>query len=66
MLILIVICLVLSNILRVVHNVVHERRKAEMERYYQEADAFSYPDIHKRIIQHRRGERRDRSLRNTC
>ena len=47
--ILIIICLVLSNILRVTHNAVHARRKAAVEKYYQEADAFAYPDIQSAI-----------------
>ncbi len=35
--------------LRLIHNAIHKRRKAEMELYYQQADAFSYPDIRSAI-----------------
>ena len=35
----------LADLLRVIHNRIHSRRKAGMERYYQQAEAFSYPDI---------------------
>lgn len=48
-LILIAICLILSNILRVVHNLIHERRKDSIEEYYQKADAFAQPDIQSAI-----------------
>jgi hypothetical protein len=35
----------LATLLRVIHNAIHSRRKADLERYYQTADAFSGPDI---------------------
>lgn len=35
----------LAALLRIVHNAIHSRRKADLERYYQTADAFSGPDI---------------------
>lgn len=31
--------------LRLIHNAVHQHRKAEMEAYYQQNEAFAYPDI---------------------
>lgn len=37
--------LLVSNLMRFAHNAVHKRRKAAMEHYYQQADAFSYEDI---------------------
>ena len=46
--ILLILCLIsfgIATVLRLVHNAIHKRRKADMERYYQQAEAFSYPDI---------------------
>lgn len=46
--ILVVLCLISFGVaiaLRAVHNLIHVRRKADLEKYYQQADAFSYPDI---------------------
>lgn len=51
-LILIIFCLIsfgIANALRVIHNAVHGKRKADFEKYYQQADAFSYPDIRSAI-----------------
>lgn len=45
----IAISLVVSNILRVAHNIIHQRRKAAIEVYYQQADAFAQPDIQSAI-----------------
>ena len=42
---LFLIGLIISNLLRFAHNAVHKRRKAAVERYYQQADSFSYDDI---------------------
>lgn len=39
------ICFIVSNLMRIAHNAVHRRRKASLERYYQQADAFAYDDI---------------------
>ena len=39
----------IANGLRAVHNLIHSRRKADMERYYQQAEAFAYPDIESAI-----------------
>ena len=42
------LCLVsfgVSALLRAVHNRIHEKRKAETERYYQSAGAFDHPDL---------------------
>ena len=50
--ILIVLCLIsfgIANALRAIHNLIHVRRKADLEKYYQQADAFSYPDIESAI-----------------
>lgn len=50
--ILLILCGVsfgLATLLRMVHNGIHSRRKADLERYYQQADAFSYPDIRSAI-----------------
>lgn len=50
--ILLILCLIsfgLANLLRAVHNGIHNRRKADLERYYQQADSFSYPDIQSAI-----------------
>ncbi|MBR6951173.1 MAG: hypothetical protein IKH56_05535 [Oscillospiraceae bacterium] len=44
-----VIGFVIANLLRLAHNAVHKRRKAALERYYQQADAFSYDDIQSAI-----------------
>ena len=41
------ICFGVSTLLRVIHNIIHKKRKADMERYYQET--FSYPDIESAI-----------------
>jgi len=46
--ILVVLCLISFGVavaLRAIHNLIHVKRKADLERYYQQADAFSYPDI---------------------
>ena len=43
------VCFGVSTLLRVIHNVIHKKRKADMERYYQRAEAFSYPDIQSAI-----------------
>jgi len=46
--ILLILCLIsfgIATVLRLVHNAIHKKRKADMERYYQQAEAFSYPDI---------------------
>ena len=46
--ILLILCLIsfgIATVLRLVHNAIHKRRKADMERYYQQAEAFSYPDL---------------------
>lgn len=46
--ILLILCLIsfgIATVLRLVHNAIHKRRKADIERYYQQAEAFSYPDI---------------------
>ena len=51
--ILIVLCLISFGIaiaLRAIHNLIHVKRKADLERYYQQADAFSYPDIESAIL----------------
>ena len=45
LIIVFLIGLVISNLLRFAHNAVHKRRKASLERYYQQADAFAYDDI---------------------
>lgn len=50
--IMLILCLIsfgIANILRVIHNAIHQRRKDNYERYYQQADAFSYPDIQSAI-----------------
>jgi len=39
----------LANLLRLAHNGIHGRRKADLERYYQTADAFDCPDIRSAI-----------------
>ena len=39
----------IANVLRVIHNFVHVKRKSAIEKYYQQADAFSYPDIQSAI-----------------
>ncbi|MBR2281618.1 MAG: hypothetical protein IJ863_03240 [Spirochaetales bacterium] len=43
------VCFGVSTFLRVVHNAIHRKRKADMEKYYQRAEAFSYPDIRSAI-----------------
>ncbi|MBP3759399.1 MAG: hypothetical protein J6I83_06140 [Firmicutes bacterium] len=46
--ILLILCLIsfgIATVLRLVHNAIHKKRKADMERYYQQAEAFSYPDL---------------------
>lgn len=43
------ICFAIASVLRIAHNAIHNRRKADFERYYQEAEGFSYPDIEKAI-----------------
>ncbi len=43
------ICFAVSSFLRVIHNFIHEKRKADIEKYYQTAEAFSYPDIESAI-----------------
>ena len=47
--IFIVICFGLSNVLRIIHNAVHRRRKEDFERYYQSTEAYDYPDIESAI-----------------
>jgi len=50
--ILLILCLIsfgIANLLRAVHNAIHKRRKADLERYYQQSDSFSYPDIRSAI-----------------
>ncbi len=44
-----IIGVVVSNLLRLAHNAVHKRRKAAVERYYQQAEAFAYDDIQSAI-----------------
>lgn len=39
------ICMIIATALRLAHNIVHERRKADVEKYYQQAEEFAYPDI---------------------
>ena len=48
-LILLLISFGIASLLRMAHNAIHERRKAGMERYYQQADPFNCPDIHTAI-----------------
>lgn len=43
------ICFAIASVLRIAHNAIHNRRKADFERYYQEAEGFSYLDIEKAI-----------------
>lgn len=46
--ILLILCLIsfgIATVLRLAHNAIHKKRKADMERYYQQAEAFSYPDL---------------------
>ena len=38
-----------ANVLRWVHNLVHSKRKTDIEHYYQHAEAFDYPDIESAI-----------------
>lgn len=47
--ILCLVCFGVSTALRVVHNLIHKKRKADLERYYQRAEAFAYPDIQSAI-----------------
>lgn len=50
--ILVVLCLIsfgIANALRAIHNLIHAKRKAGLEQYYQQADAFSFPDIESAI-----------------
>ena len=49
LLILFFIGLLVANMLRLAHNAVHKRRKAALERYYQQADTFSYDNIQSAI-----------------
>lgn len=44
-LIMILLAFGVATGLRLIHNAIHKRRKAEMELYYQQAEAFAYPDI---------------------
>ena len=41
--------LVVANLIRIPHNIIHERRKAALQTYYQKADPFDYPDIQSAI-----------------
>lgn len=43
------ISLAIANIIRVIHNIIHIRRKESLKKYYQTADAFDYPDIRSAI-----------------
>ena len=43
------ICFAIANLLRVPHNLIHDRRKKSVQRYYQNADPFDYPDIESAI-----------------
>ena len=43
------ICFGISTFLRIVHNKIHKKRKEDMEKYYQYAEEFSYPDIQSAI-----------------
>ena len=36
-------------LLRAVHNLIHERRKKDLERYYQESEEFAYPTIQEAV-----------------
>ena len=50
--ILVLLCVIsfgVANALRAIHNLIHVKRKADLEKYYQQADAFSYPDIESAI-----------------
>lgn len=49
MLILCVLCFTIANVLRLIHNRVHKRRKAVAEEYYQEAYDSDCPDIQSAI-----------------
>ena len=49
LIIIFLIGLAVSNLLRFAHNAVHKRRKASLERYYQQADTFSFEDIQSAI-----------------
>jgi len=44
------ICYAIASALRIAHNAIHNRRKANLERYYQEAEDYSYPDIKSAIM----------------
>jgi hypothetical protein len=35
----------IATLLRLVHNAIHKRMKENTEKYYQHAEAFSFPDI---------------------
>ena len=50
LLIMFIIGLVVSNLMRFAHNSVHKRRKEALERYYQQADTFSYDNIQSAIV----------------
>lgn len=43
------ISLGVSTLLRIVHNLIHNSRKAALEQYYQQAEVFAYPDIQSAI-----------------
>ena len=44
-LIMLVLSFGLATVLRLVHNAIHRKTRAELEKYYQTEKAFSYPDI---------------------
>ena len=48
-LILLALSFGLATALRVVHNAIHRKTKAALEKYYQTEEAFSYPDIESAI-----------------
>lgn len=48
-LILLLIAFGIATALRVVHNAIHKKTKADLEKYYQTEEAFSYPDIESAI-----------------
>lgn len=49
MLALILISLAIATALRLAHNAIHARRKADFEKYYQQAEDFDHPDIESAI-----------------
>lgn len=48
-LILLALSFGLATLLRVGHNAIHRKTKADLEKYYQTEEAFSYPDIESAI-----------------